>query len=272
MIQRTNDDRAEARRAALEARRGEPITLDALTGRWSILQRKEGHRHSTDDVLTAWYALQRGPRVSDTLDLGTGTGTVGLLTLHGLGEGAHLHCVEAQAVSFELLIENIALNGLTARVHPIHGDLREVTFDRAFDLVTGSPPYFGVSAGVLPSDSQKAHARFELRGTVADYAAAAARHISEADHARFIFCFPTAQKERALRALHDHGFSAVTHRDVIPRAHRAPLFSLFACRRGEHLEVEEAPLVVRDDAGEHTDEMRAVRRAFGFPVSEPPRR
>jgi len=78
----------EARRAALDAMRGEPITLDALTGRWSILQRKRGHRHSTDDVLTAWYALQHGPRVDATLDLGAGIGTVGLLTLHGLGEGA----------------------------------------------------------------------------------------------------------------------------------------------------------------------------------------
>lgn len=270
MGRRVTDPRAaEARRAALEARRGEPITLDALTGQWSILQRKKGHRHSTDDVLTAWYALQHGPRVRESLDLGTGLGTVGLLTLHGLGAEAHLHCVEAQEVSYELLLENIALNELGDRVHPKHGDLRETSFDRSFDLITGSPPYFDVSAGVLPPDSQKAHARFELRGTVADYAAAAARHLSDADHARFIFCFPTPQKERAFRAIHDHGFSAVAHRDVVPRAHRAPLFSLFACRRGEHPEVEEAPLLVRDDAGEHTAEMRSVRRGFGFTVTEP---
>lgn len=257
----------EARRAALEARRGEPITLDALTGRWSILQRKRGHRHSTDDVLTAWYALQHGPRVDETLDLGTGIGTVGLLTLHGLGEEAALHCVEAQAVSYELLLENIALNGLDARVHPRHGDLREVRFDRAFDLITGSPPYFDVGAGVLPPDSQKAHARFELRGTVADYAAAAARHLTEAAHARFVFCFPTPQKSRALSAIHDHGFSAVAHRDVVPRAGRAPLFSLFACRRGDHPERAEPPLVVRDEEGEPTAEMRAVRRGFGFSLA-----
>lgn len=263
------DDDREARRAALERRRGEPITLDALTGRWSILQRKRGHRHSTDDVLTAWYALQHGPPVKATLDLGTGIGTVGLLTLHGLGEAAELHCVEAQEVSYELLLENIALNGLQDRVHPVHGDLREVSFDRTFDLVTGSPPYFDVSAGVLPPDSQKAHARFELRGTVADYAAAAARWLSDADHARFVFCFPTPQKERAFRAIHDHGFSAVAHRDVVPRAGRDPLFSLFACRRGEHAETEEPPFVVRDEHGEHTADIRAVRRGFAFDVPEP---
>ncbi len=253
----------------MEARRGEAITLDALSGQWSILQRKKGHRHSTDDVLTAWYALQHGPRVSETLDLGTGIGTVGLLTLHGLGPAAHLHCVEAQEVSYELLLENIALNGLEDRVHPRHGDLRDLHLGRTFDLVTGSPPYFDVSAGVLPPDSQKAHARFELRGTVADYAETAARHLSDLPEARFVFCFPTPQKVRAFRAIHDHGFSAVAHRDVVPRANRAPLFSLFACRRGEHPEHEEAPLVVRDDDGQPTAEMRAVRRGFGFTVPEP---
>ncbi len=247
---------------------GEPITLDALTGSWSILQRKRGHRHSTDDVLTAYYALCHGPAVDATLDLGTGIGTVGLLTLFGLGPAATLTCVEAQEISFALLRENIALNGLQTRVHATHGDLRTTSFDRTFDLVTGSPPYFDVAAGVLPSDSQKAHARFELRGTVHDYALAAQRALSSRDEARFVFCFPTPQKERAFAAIHRADFSAIAHRDVIPRDGLAPLFSLFACKRGAHAEHEEPPLIVRDAAGVHTAELRAVRRRFGFTVVE----
>jgi len=249
---------------------GEPITLDALSGSWSILQRKRGHRHSTDDVLTAHYALTRGPRVVSTLDLGTGIGTVGLLTLFGLGPEATLTCVEAQEVSYALLLENIALNGLEGRVRPIHGDLRHTSFEGTFDLVTGSPPYFDVSAGIVPSDSQKAHARFELRGTVLDYAHAARRALSERDEARFVLCFPTAQKARAMRAIHEAGFSAVHHRDVVPRAGLAPLFSVFSCRIGAFPEVEEPPLVVRDEAGAHTAELREVRRTFGFVVPSGP--
>lgn len=259
----------EERRAALEAKMGEPITRDALSGSWDILQRKKGHRHSTDDVLTAYYALVHGPRTDATLDLGTGIGTVGLLTLFGLGEGATLTCVEAQEVSFALLLENIALNGLEERVRPIHGDLRTTRFDRTFDLVTGSPPYFDVSAGIVPSDSQKAHARFELRGTVADYAIAARAALAPSEHARFVLCFPTAQKARAMRGIHEAGFSAVFHREVVPREGLEPLFSLFACKVGDHPEVNEPPLVVRDAAGAHTAELRQVRRRFGFHVEEP---
>lgn len=259
----------EDHRAALEARLGEPITLDALSGAWNILQRKHGHRHSTDDVLTAYYAWVHGPKVDHALDLGTGIGTVGLLVLHGLGPEARLTCVEAQEISFTLLRANLAMNGLEARVAPMYGDLREARFERAFDLVTGSPPYFDVSAGIVPKDSQKAHARFELRGTVADYALAAERALSHEEHARFVFCFPTPQKARAFDGLHAAGFSAIAHRDVVPREGLSPLFSLFACKRGTHEEVLEPPLVVRTPEGQHTAEMRAVRRHFGFVVPEP---
>lgn len=247
---------------------GEPVTLDRVTGSWSILQRLRGHRHSTDDVLTAYYALCHGPRTDATLDLGTGIGSVGLMTLYGLGEGATLTCVEAQEISYGLLVENVALNGLEARVTAQHGDLREARFERSFDLITGSPPYFDVRAGIVPSDSQKAHARFELRGTVADYALAARRHISEREEARFVCCFPSVQRARALDALRAAGFSVVRYRDVVPRAGRAPLFSLFAGRVGSHDEREEAPLVVRDAEGAPTEEMRAVRRCFGFGLDE----
>jgi len=185
-------------RRALEEALGEPITRDGLTGAWSLLQRKRGHRHSTDDVLTAAYALEHGgaPEDATALDLGAGIGTVGLLVLWGLGERARLVGVEAQEVSFRLFRENVAMNGLEARVSPVHGDLRTTALSQRFPLITGSPPYFDVRAGVVPADSQKAHARFELRGTVADYALAAERALT-AD-GRFVFCFPTAQKARAL--------------------------------------------------------------------------
>jgi len=54
-------------------------------------------------------------------------------------------------------------------------------------------------------------------------------------------------------------------RDVIPRASLRPLFTLFACaRRSEAPPNEASPLVVRDEAGQLTDEMQADRESFGF--------
>jgi len=249
-------------RAELEAELREPVTIDALTGDWRVAQRRHGHRHSVDDVLTAHFALRAAPEAKTVLDLGTGIGGVGLLVLWGLGMEATLVAIEAQSISHRLLLANIAGNGLAARVEPHLGDLRDLADARRFPLVTGSPPYFPVDAGIVPADSQKAHARFELRGDVRDYARAAARHLT--DEGVFVFCFPSPQHARARTAVVDAGLVVTAIREVIPRAGLKPLFTLFACRRrGGSLE-EAPPLVVRDEHGQLTDEMQAVRGCFGF--------
>ena len=252
----------ERRRLELEAELGEPMTVDGVTAAWRIFQRKKGHRHSTDDVLTGFYALESAPHANSILDLGAGIGTVGLLALSGMPH-ATLTSVEAQAVSFRLLQENVRANGLESRVDMHHMDLRELDLGRRFPLVTGSPPYFDVKAGVVPADSQKAHARFELRGTVSDYARAAVRHLEPGG--QFVFCFPWAQKERAVRSVRAEGFAIVSQRDVIPRDGLPALFSVFRCELGTHDESVEEPFVVRDEHGKHTDAMHALRARFGWP-------
>src|SRR4051812_8925110 len=93
-------DEFVARQTALSEELGEPITVDGLTSTFRIFQRKKGHRHSTDDLLTAWYALEKSPPVSRALDLGTGIGTVGLLVLAGMPGEMKLTCIEAQDVSY----------------------------------------------------------------------------------------------------------------------------------------------------------------------------
>ncbi|HEX2674164.1 MAG TPA: SAM-dependent methyltransferase [Polyangiaceae bacterium] len=248
----------------LEREFGESVTLDGLTGEWLIFQRARGHRHSVDDVLTAAYAIEVSPAVTRHLDLGTGLGSVGLLVLWAMGHGAHLTAIEAQAVSHRLLLANIAENGLSERVQPLLGDLRELASSERFPLITGSPPYFPTSAGIVPQDSQKAHARFELRGDVSDYARAARRHL-EPD-GWFVFCFPTPQMARALAAVVGAGLSVARQRDVIPRAGLPPLFSLFACRHGgESSQTQiDPPLVVRGADGQLSEPMQRVRRGFGF--------
>jgi tRNA1Val (adenine37-N6)-methyltransferase len=272
-------------RRRLERELGERITLDALTGPiglaerepwlddagkaagWLIAQRKAGQRHSIDDVLTAWYALEVSPPVAEHLDLGTGIGTVGLLTLWGMGPAARLTCVEAQEISFRLLQTNLDANGLRLRVDSALGDLRDLSLRRQFPLVTGSPPYFPPGSGVLPQDTQKAHARFELRGDVGDYARAAAAHL--AADGWFVLCFPTPHKRRAFEGIEAAGLKVARCRDVIPRETLQPLFTLFACRHAAGFETTiEAPLTVRLASGRLTEEMAGVRRVFGFPHGE----
>src|SRR5580698_5758291 len=125
----------ELRKAALERELGERVTCDRLTRDFVMFQRRRGHRHSTDDLLTAWYAAQEISRFPTTpmsrfrlLDLGSGIGSIGLAVLWCAQRdagSAHLTAIEAQELSFRLLRENIQANGAQASVLAIHGDLRD---------------------------------------------------------------------------------------------------------------------------------------------------
>jgi tRNA1Val (adenine37-N6)-methyltransferase len=241
------------------------VTIDALTAGWTIAQRRKGHRHSTDDLLTGWYAIEIMRAPARILDLGAGIGSVGLIALWRSPPSTTLVAIEAQEVSYALLVDNLERNGLTTRVTAIHGDLRAIRLDDRFDLVTGSPPYWDVSEGVMPADSQKAHARFELRGDIRDYALAARAAL--APDGRFVFCFPTVQRARAEAAVSAAELSVTRSRDVIPRAGAAPLFTLFACRRaedGDEPHVREPDHLVRDEHGEPTAMHAAARATLGF--------
>ncbi len=257
------------RRRELEEERGEPITLDALTRDFSMYQRRRGHRHSTDDLLTAWYAVMNAPPSSKRLlDLGSGIGSVGLSVLWRFAE-AKLTAIEVQDVSYQLLCENVKASELEDRVRMIRGDLRHFVASEEFDLITGSPPYFDVSDGIVSPDSQRAAARFELHGDVNDYCIAAVNAL--APGGRFIFCFPTLQTTRAKVACENAGLDLLAMRDVIPRQNLPALFSLLACAKKFDAPgvttVVEPPLIVRDDRGRHTEEMKSVRATFGFDAS-----
>ena len=248
---------------ALESQLGERLTIDGIAGPLRMFQRAEGQRHSIDDAATAWYALEKSPLASSALDLGTGVGSVGLAVLWGLAPCASLTCIEAQEISFKILRSNIRCNGLERRTHAIHGDLRNLSLDRRFPLITASPPYFPPTSGVLPADEQKAYARFELRGDVSDYARTAKRHL-ETD-GLFVFCFPARQKERCRNLVQQEGFHLVSMRDFIPRAGKPPLFSVYAARlTTKESFLEEQPIIISGADGRYTDEMIAVQSSRGF--------
>ena len=251
------------RKPDLERETGFEVFISGLVGPLRLFQKKGGHRHSIDDAATAWYALRHAPEALRCLDLGTGVGSVGLSVLHGLPPGAHLTCIEAQEGSHQLLLANIACNGLGDRVTPLQGDLRNLQLGAKFPLVTGSPPYFPPDQGTIPADTQKAHARFELRGHVGDYAAAARRHLQP--DGWFVFCFPALQQERCIRLVEAEGLCITHLRDVHPRRNGPPLFSLYCARLCSDTPLRrEEPFFIAGEDGIHTPEMMEFQKSRGF--------
>src|SRR5271166_206136 len=175
---------------------GEGETLDAISGHFRIFQLRDGHRFSTDDVLTAWYGTSWCPTAQTALDLGSGIGSVGMIAAWRL-PGARFVTVEAQPESVRLAKKSARFNGLENRYEIRCGDFRDpavLRVEEKFDLVLGSPPYFPLGTGIEGDHPQKIACRFELRGDIADYCAVAATHLAWGGF--FACVFPTEQLAR----------------------------------------------------------------------------
>jgi tRNA1(Val) A37 N6-methylase TrmN6 len=248
-------------------------TLDYLCGHFRIFQYERGHRYSTDDVLTAWYATQWAPRVDRAADLGSGIGSVALITAWRL-PGAHFCTVEAQAMSAKLARKSIRYNGLESRFTVYEGDLRDPSIlanEAPFDLVTGSPPYWPASAATGAAHPQAVPARIEIRGSVADYAATASRIL--APGGVFVFVFPFIQLPRAEEAITSNGLVLLRRRDIVFKEGETPMISLFAAHRAADIPPGrepwiEPPLIIRTVNGSVHPEYAAIRMSFGFPPGD----
>ena len=249
-------------------------TLDAISGHFRLFQLRDGHRFSTDDILTAWYGTTWCPTARTALDLGSGIGTVGMICAWRL-PGVKLVAVEAQSDSVALAKKSARYNGLTDRYEIREGDFRSPEILRAeekFDLVTGSPPYFPPDAGVKSEHPQKLACRFELRGTIADYCSTAAKHLATGGFFACVFPHEPAQLARVATAAKTFGLVIVRKRPVVFREGDPPLVALFGMMRAEDLPAwfrgqtwTEPDLIIRTRDAKIHPEYSAVKLAIGFP-------
>lgn len=250
-------------------------TLDYLCGHWKIFQYAKGHRFSVDDVLTAWFGSVWCPTARRIADLGSGIGSVGLAAAWRC-PGAMLHTVEAQAISARLARKSAAYNGASERYTIHEGDLRDPGLfagEAPFDLVLGSPPYWPLGVRSEAEHPQAIPARLEVRGTIADYAKAAARLL--APGGIFACVFPLDQVARAEVAYREAGLALLQRQDVVFKEGEAYGIALFAGMRPEELPdqflteaalpVLPEPLVIRNAEGRFTPRFALVRLAMGFP-------
>ncbi|MCM0606203.1 MAG: methyltransferase [Xanthomonadaceae bacterium] len=262
-------------------------SLDALSGHFKIYQRKNGHRYSTDDLLVAWYGTTWCGSAKRVLELGSGIGSVGMISAWRL-QGAQFVAIEAQEESVALQRKSLELNGLNGRYDLRQGDFRDpsvLRFDEQFDLVLGSPPYFPLGTGGLAEDPQKLGCRFEVRGDVRDYIRVASQHLAPGGVCALVFPMERAsgkisngdsrdkhQEARVLEGARVNGMTVIRQRPVRLKEDAEPLLSLYALMNSRDLPEKyrdqtwvEPDLIIRCKDGSVHPEYATLKMAIGFP-------
>ena len=99
---------------------------------------------STDSMVLQDFV--KLPKNAAVLDLGSGCGTLGLL-LCARDSGCTVTGIELQEAAHAAAVENIARNGLEARLSSICADLRTMPMEPgAYHVCVSNPPYFSGGA------------------------------------------------------------------------------------------------------------------------------
>lgn len=134
---------------------------------------KPGYRYSLDPfLLVDFAAADKGRR---WVDLGTGAGVMPVL-LAAEERLRRIVGIEVQATLAHKAQRLVTEAGATQQVEILHGDLRDCRSRlpaASCDVVLANPPYRRSGSGRLAPDGERAAARHELHGGLADFVEAA---------------------------------------------------------------------------------------------------
>ncbi len=245
------------------------IRRDTLSGDYIIYQPQQGQRYTTDDMLVAWLTVRTmrdlQMRPGRFLDLGSGLCSVPMIVLWAFQDLQGLG-IEKSLKRLTLGRKSLSANSLDGRFRLILADLRDMPVAAVYPLVTSSPPYYEFHEGPVSPDRDKARVRFELHGSIDDYFRAAHDHLEEGGC--FTTVYPCQYEHRAYGAAESKGFTLERRVQVIPRATKPPLISLYAFVKGPGGRGASETLTIRNEDQSFTVEYNEARKEIGFREKE----
>lgn len=174
-----------------------------------LYQSKNGYRFNSDSMILSWFVNKTCsalPSEASALEIGAGSGIVSIV-LKRRGFLPKIDCVEIQHSLCEILEKNVGRNSLTGEITAFCADFADFakTKRRKYDLVFVNPPYFAKESGHLSVDSEKALAKHEVAGSLADFFETAKNILRKGG--RFIVIFPASRLQFALFSAAKSGYT-----------------------------------------------------------------
>lgn len=135
-----------------------------------IIQNKNGFCFGIDSVLLSDFAKEI-PSNSKVLDLGTGTGILGIL-LCGKTQLSKIYGIDIQEDVCNMASRSIKLNNLESKFEIINKNiknLKDIFEENTFDAIVSNPPYKKNNSGLKNESETKLISRHEITASLEDF-------------------------------------------------------------------------------------------------------
>jgi len=215
------------------------------------------HTFGTDALLLAYFSAPR--KTEKACDLGTGCGIIPLLWCRDERK-EKITAVEIQEAACEQVLKAIEQNSLREKFEIINADLRELKGKLpmgSWNLVTMNPPYKAANTGIKSRGEAELIARHEVLCTLEEITKAAAELLKFGG--RFCLCHRPERLCDVFAAMRSAGIEPKRLRLVAQKNGKAPWLMLAEGKKGGKPGLIIEPLlIIKNENGEYTDEMRTV--------------
>lgn len=223
-----------------------------------IIQNKDGFCFGIDSILLSNYAKEI-KKESKVIDLGTGTGIIGIM-LCAKTEISKMLGVEIQKEVYEMAKRSIKLNHLEEKFEIINENIIELPNKLemgTFDAVVTNPPYKKIGTGLTNENEKKLISRHEITANLEDFIKISNKLLK--DKGSLYMVHRPDRLADIIEYLRKYKLEPKKIRFVYPSLGKeANLVLIKATKNAKSFLKIEKPLYVYNEKGEYTDEILEI--------------
>lgn len=223
-----------------------------------IIQNKDGFCFGVDSVLLSDYAknIKKNSRV---IDIGTGTGIVGLLLCKKTNL-QKIYGIEIQEEVADMATRSVKLNNLEDKFEIINTNIKdifEILNKYEYDVVVTNPPYKKENTGVTSIEKKQLISRHEIECTLEDIISQSSKLLK--DLGEFYMVHRAERLVDIMCLLRKYKLEPKNIRFVHSKLMDKPTLILVRAVKNakEFLKID-PPLVIYKDDGKYTDEILEI--------------
>lgn len=223
-----------------------------------IIQNTEGFCFGIDSILLSNFAseIKKGSKI---IDLGTGTGIIGILLSKKI-ENSRVVGIEIQQDVYEMAQRSVILNKLEKQFTLINKNIKELeNYEElgTFDAVVTNPPYKKEYTGIRNENEKKLISRHEITANLEDFIKISSKLLK--DQKGFYMVHRPDRLVDIVELLRKYKLEPKRMQFVYPKQGKEPNILLIkAIKNAKPFLKIEKPIYVYEEDGRYTDEILKI--------------